>query len=301
MSTAPVASATSPRSDRRMPRPARRVSPLVAIVGLVVLAASTIGCGTGGAAGPAPADRPGSTTVDAPAASITSVVTDGPTPAGPPLDAADQELGPDTLLGFIATPVGDPVVVAAPDRDAEQIEVAGTSPLGAHAVFAVVGDPTEAAGRSGEWIQVVLPTRPNEGTGWVAADSVAISKTPVRVSIDLAARTLTVTDDGRPVLEAAIAVGTDENPTPVGASFVTEVVETPNPAGAYGPYALGLALHSDTLTEFGGGPGQVGIHGTNRPDRIGDAVSHGCVRLANEDIAALVDLGLPLGTPVLIG
>ena len=71
----------------------------------------------------------------------------------------------------------------------------------------------------------------------------------------------------------------------------------------HGPRAghrFGLALHSDTLTEFAGGPGQVGIHGTNQPGLIGQAVSHGCVRLRNADIEALVGVGLPLGAPVFV-
>lgn len=39
------------------------------------------------------------------------------------------------------------------------------------------------------------------------------------------------------------------------------------------------------------------LHGTNRPETIGQAVSHGCVRLANEDIAKLYKM-VPVGTPV---
>jgi L,D-transpeptidase-like protein len=41
------------------------------------------------------------------------------------------------------------------------------------------------------------------------------------------------------------------------------------------------------------------IHGTNRPETVGRAVSHGCVRLRNEDIATLYDL-VPVGAPVFI-
>ena len=33
---------------------------------------------------------------------------------------------------------------------------------------------------------------------------------------------------------------------------------------------------------------------------IGQAVSHGCVRLRNDDVKELVDLQLPLGVPVFI-
>jgi lipoprotein-anchoring transpeptidase ErfK/SrfK len=41
------------------------------------------------------------------------------------------------------------------------------------------------------------------------------------------------------------------------------------------------------------------LHGTNQPETIGRAVSHGCVRLRNEDIAKLYDM-VSVGTPVYI-
>ncbi|HUQ47626.1 MAG TPA: L,D-transpeptidase [Gemmatimonadaceae bacterium] len=42
-----------------------------------------------------------------------------------------------------------------------------------------------------------------------------------------------------------------------------------------------------------------GIHGTNAPESIGRSVSHGCVRMRNEDIERLYDM-VPVGTPVYI-
>jgi hypothetical protein len=39
------------------------------------------------------------------------------------------------------------------------------------------------------------------------------------------------------------------------------------------------------------------IHGTDQPTSIGDAVSHGCVRMYNEDVTALYER-VPVGTPV---
>jgi lipoprotein-anchoring transpeptidase ErfK/SrfK len=42
-----------------------------------------------------------------------------------------------------------------------------------------------------------------------------------------------------------------------------------------------------------------GIHGTNEPESIGRSVSHGCVRLRNEDIEKLYDM-VSVGTPVYI-
>ena len=41
------------------------------------------------------------------------------------------------------------------------------------------------------------------------------------------------------------------------------------------------------------------LHGTNRPETVGRSVSHGCVRLRNDDIAMLYDI-VPVGTPVYI-
>ena len=42
-----------------------------------------------------------------------------------------------------------------------------------------------------------------------------------------------------------------------------------------------------------------GLHGTDKPESIGQAVSHGCVRLRNEDISYLYSV-VPVGTPVYI-
>ena len=41
------------------------------------------------------------------------------------------------------------------------------------------------------------------------------------------------------------------------------------------------------------------IHGTNKPEQIGRSVSHGCIRLRNEDIAALYAM-VDVGTPVFV-
>ncbi|MCU1499554.1 MAG: ErfK/YbiS/YcfS/YnhG [Acidimicrobiales bacterium] len=230
----------------------------------------------------------------------TTTTTTTPTTAPPPeADGPPEasELDPATMLGYIATPTGDPVVRAEPADDALPIEIDPRTPAGAPTTFAIVGD---ASTPGSDWYQVVLPSRPNEATAWVPASSVTVTKTPFRIFVDLAARRLRVEEDGREVLATTTAIGTEENPTPTGATYVTELIDNNEPDGAYGPYAYGLALHSNTLSEFAGGDGQVGIHGTNQPQLIGQAVSHGCVRLTNGDVQALVDLELPLGVPVFI-
>ncbi len=39
------------------------------------------------------------------------------------------------------------------------------------------------------------------------------------------------------------------------------------------------------------------LHGTNQPETVDRAVSHGCVRLRNEAVARLYAM-VPVGTPV---
>lgn len=79
---------------------------------------------------------------------------------------------------------------------------------------------------------------------------------------------------------------------------MTDLLDTPD-GGAYGPFAIGLSAHSETISEFAGSDGQIGLHGTSDPGSIGQAVSHGCVRVPNDVIARLAS-DLSLGTPVTI-
>jgi hypothetical protein len=148
------------------------------------------------------------------------------------------------------------------------------------------------------WLQVELPGRPNGSTGWVRAEGAELREVEHEIVIDLDARTLTLTAGGDEVLTAPAAIGTAEFPTPTGRYYVTDKLAT-GEDGAYGPFALGLSAHSEVLTEFAGGDGQVGIHGTNDPATVGEPVSHGCVRVANDVITRLEELVL-LGTPVTI-
>ena len=150
--------------------------------------------------------------------------------------------------------------------------------------------------RAGAWLQVALPERPNGSTGWVRASDVELRRVADRLDIDLASRTLTWMRGRDVVLTTSIATGAVETPTPTGRFYVTDLLDTPD-GGGYGPFAIGVSAHSDTLSEFGGGDGQIGVHGTSDPSSIGQAVSHGCVRVPNDVITRLAT-SLPLGTPV---
>jgi lipoprotein-anchoring transpeptidase ErfK/SrfK len=103
----------------------------------------------------------------------------------------------------------------------------------------------------------------------------------------------------RVLIDTPAAIGKSDTPTPGGRYYLTELLQAPNPKGAYGPYAYGLSGYSTTLTQFQGQDAIIGIHGTNEPQSLGKSVSHGCVRVGNTVISRMAKM-LPLGTPVQI-
>jgi len=160
---------------------------------------------------------------------------------------------------------------------------------------------TQAPADNCAWVEVSLPVRPNGSTGWVKRDDVTLSSHPYRIVASLGAFDLKVYQGDEVVLDAPIAVAEDDTPTPGGTYYTTELLKPPDPEGDYGPYAYGLSGYSEKLQSFNGGNGQLGIHGTNHPERIGTKVSHGCIRMRNEDITTLAEkIQLPLGVPVQI-
>jgi lipoprotein-anchoring transpeptidase ErfK/SrfK len=152
---------------------------------------------------------------------------------------------------------------------------------------------------AGDWLEVALPTRPNGNTGWIARTDVTLRTIDESIVIDLESRTLTLFDGETEVLTTPVAIGTDDNPTPTGDFYVVDKLDTGDPGGPYGQFAFGLSAHSDVLTEFAGGDGRVGIHGTDDPGSIGRAASHGCVRVPNDVAQRLAD-SVNLGTPVVV-
>ncbi len=151
----------------------------------------------------------------------------------------------------------------------------------------------------GEWIEVYLPVRPNRSTGWVRRSDFTTSTHDFLIEVHLSRFNLKVYDGSQLFMNTSIGVATDNSPTPGGLYYTIELLAPPDPRGPYGPYAYGLSGYSNVYQSFGGGPGQLGIHGTNQPGAIGQKVSHGCIRLSNQDITTLARK-LPLGVPVLV-
>lgn len=149
------------------------------------------------------------------------------------------------------------------------------------------------------WLRVLLPVRPNGSTGWIKATDVKLSRHNFRIEVRLTDFRILVTRGTQIILDAPIGVAMDNTPTPGGRYYTTELLKPPTDNTVYGAFAYGLSGFSEAFDTFNGGPGQLGIHGTNDPSSIGKKVSHGCVRLRNEDISKLAAI-LPLGVPVTI-
>jgi lipoprotein-anchoring transpeptidase ErfK/SrfK len=153
--------------------------------------------------------------------------------------------------------------------------------------------------QQGDWVKVQLPIRPNGTAGWVKASDVTLKEDPYRLDVAVKEHELRLFQDGELQQTFPIGVGTSDTPTPGGTYYLKVLIKTTSPKGSYGPYAFGLSGFSNVLKTFNGGDGVIGLHGTNEPETVGTDVSHGCIRLHNEDITKLAFM-LPLGTPVKI-
>lgn len=147
------------------------------------------------------------------------------------------------------------------------------------------------------WLHVRVSSRPNSMTAWVQASEVSLRAVPNHVLIEVGARRVTVLHGDDVVLQAPVAVGTDATPTPLGSFFVDGTVAVPNTDGPYGPFQVSVSGFSNVYSSFGGGVGQIAMHGTNHPNLLGQAISNGCVRMDNTVITQMADLA-PTGTPV---
>jgi lipoprotein-anchoring transpeptidase ErfK/SrfK len=166
---------------------------------------------------------------------------------------------------------------------------------GIRTVLPVVARAVTASGA--ERLRVLLPGRPNGAKGWIAQRGTVATSTVWHLVVRTGTRKVFVFRDGRRVRTFGAVVGKPSTPTPHGRFFVEESVRMiPGSAGA--PFALALSARSNVYAEFEGGPGQIAMHGVaNLGGTPGTAVSHGCVRLANRNIAWLA-ARIPPGVPV---
>lgn len=168
---------------------------------------------------------------------------------------------------------------------------------GVPTVFGVVGARVDGRCRA-TWYRVRLPRKPNGSMGWVRAAEVELGTVHTRILVDLSARRVTLYRNGRVVLSTRAAIGSPATPTPTGTYYVNQRLIPSDPGGPFGPGAIGISSFSEVLTGWAQG-GPIAIHGTNRPELIGQAVSNGCIRVRNDMLRRMFDAALA-GTPVVV-
>jgi lipoprotein-anchoring transpeptidase ErfK/SrfK len=146
------------------------------------------------------------------------------------------------------------------------------------------------------WYRVSIPMRPNGTYGWIPATAVKLRPTHSEIVVDIRKRTIDIYRFGKRRWHAIVAVGAPGRETPTGHYFVAARF-VPYRDPFLGVFAVETSAYSK-LTEWPGG-GVVGIHGTDLPQLLGKAVSHGCVRVSNTTARQLRRYA-PLGTPIWI-
>jgi len=106
-----------------------------------------------------------------------------------------------------------------------------------------------------------------------------------RIIVDLSDRMLYLLDDNTVIRGFPVGIGKILTQTPEGIYSIVNKV--PNPGGPFGAYWMGLSRP------------HYGIHGTNDPSSIGKEVSHGCIRMYNQDVIQIANI-VTIGTSVTI-
>jgi lipoprotein-anchoring transpeptidase ErfK/SrfK len=145
------------------------------------------------------------------------------------------------------------------------------------------------------WYRITIPGRPNGRTGWIPAGSASLTPVDRWLVVYRGTRRFEFYVNGKVTRTGKIAVGAPGMETPLGLYYVQAKFD---PSwSVLGAYAFETSGYSK-LSDWPGG-GVVGVHGTNTPELIGQAVSHGCVRLYNKDIQYLRSV-VAVGTPIKI-
>ncbi len=226
-----------------------------------------------------------------------------------------------TTEGF--TPVGQTAAPASPPKRARPTLPA--IPGGAGSLVALVVHPTALRASPGGqsiahlatrtefgspemlwvvkhvpgWLGVITPQAGNGRVAWVAQRATSLSRVSWELKVSLSARRLTVLNHGNVVERYTVAIGTPDAPTPTGRFAVTDRLATDDPGGPYGCCIIALSANAPHAIQGWTGGTRIAIHSTPETGTIGEAASHGCVRLTLPEGRWLLG-HIPLGTPTLI-
>jgi lipoprotein-anchoring transpeptidase ErfK/SrfK len=110
-----------------------------------------------------------------------------------------------------------------------------------------------------------------------------------RIVVSIPDRKLVLMDGRRVIKVYDVAVGKSSTPSPRGAFRVMNRI--PNPTWYAPGKVVGPGKQNPLGTRWIGlSVKGYGIHGTNVPNSIGKAASHGCVRMRQRDIEELYDM-----------
>lgn len=119
--------------------------------------------------------------------------------------------------------------------------------------------------------------------------------------VDLSDRQVILYQNGQPQVSYPIAIGKAGWETPSGEFKVLSMQENPtwqNPlTGETITNPAESPLGSRWIAFWTDGRHLIGFHGTNQTELIGQAVSHGCIRMRDPDIQAMFSQ-VAIGTPV---
>jgi lipoprotein-anchoring transpeptidase ErfK/SrfK len=123
-----------------------------------------------------------------------------------------------------------------------------------------------------------------------AASEMAAESAPSRrLIVNIPARKIALVEDGKVVKMYSVAVGKSSTPSPSGTFHIVSHVVNPTYSHAGKVVRPGPGNPVGTRWMSIGYKGY-GIHGTNHPESIGHAASHGCIRLRNHDVEELFQL-----------
>jgi len=152
---------------------------------------------------------------------------------------------------------------------------------------------------SAKWLGVVSPEAGNGRIGWIPRSAASLGRVNWLIRVSLSARQVTVLENGKVRERYTVAIGQPAAPTPTGRFAVTDRLATHDPTGPYGCCILALSAQAPHAIQDWSGGTRIAIHSTPDTESIGQAVSHGCLRLTLPEGQWLLD-HIPLGTPTYI-
>ena len=141
----------------------------------------------------------------------------------------------------------------------------------------------------------------------VTADQLR-SRHPTVVTVSRTARTIRVFDGGKVTKTYKAAVGEPNHPTPTGQFSVQSMQKNPTwnvPNSEWAGDLAGKTIpggdpDNPLVARWIGFNGSVGFHGTKEAGSLGQAASHGCVRMDPSDVKDLFER-VNVGTTVFVG